>query len=129
MQPAHHNRIPHPMFVSAAGYYLGQEVPKVRRGVLQGWCDHGLRVMYDALSYPARPMRFANHSCIGLPRCVCVTGRCVLRRPGEKFAADFAAAFAKLMELGVPFPDENAPGPYVAPPGERPKGETSHATH
>ncbi len=47
---------------------------------------------------------------------------------GEKFAADFAAAFSKLMELGVPFTDEG-PGPYVAPPGERPKGETGHATH
>ena len=47
---------------------------------------------------------------------------------GEKFAADFAAAFSKLMELGVPFTDAG-PGPYVAPPGERPKGETGHATH
>ena len=53
------------------------------------------------------------------------------RTAGEKFAADFAAAFAKLMELGVPFKDEGSgtPGQYVAPPGERPKGETVHATH
>ncbi len=48
---------------------------------------------------------------------------------GEKFAADFADAFAKLLELGVPFPEEEPVGQYVAAPGERPKGETSHATH
>lgn len=45
-------------------------------------------------------------------------------KDGDKFAADFADAFAKLLELGVPFPNHVPGKDEVASPGDRPKGET-----